>query len=324
MIKKLQYLNRVYKAYLTNQDSQLTFWHGTPEQNPDSLIDEIGPYYMPFSRKADYCAHLDGVGIPMLDYHGEVGLQYNPIAIAQYALGNFNQYLKSADQVRFDRFILAADWLVDNLEKNSHGIWIWNHYFDWEYRDTLYSPWYSALSQGQGISCLVRAHKETKSEKYLVAAEKAFSSFLVGVGQGGVTYQDENGFVWLEETIVDPPTHILNGFLWAMWGIYDYYLYTSDQGAKDLFEQGVNTLVTHLPDYDTGFWSLYEQSGTRMHMLASPFYHQLHIVQLLVMNRITGKVIFKEFAEKWEGYRENWFYRSFALIYKILFKLFYY
>jgi len=324
MIKKLSYLKRVYKAYLTKEDSQLTFWHGIPEVNPDSLIDEIGPYYMPFFTKADYTAFLDANGIPKLDYHGEVGLQYNPIAIAQYALGNYNHYLKGADPARFDKFLLAADWLVDNLEKNPKGVWVWNHYFDWEYRDTLYSPWYSALSQGQGISCLVRAHLETKNDKYLGAAEKALNSFLVELDQGGVTYQDQDGNVWLEETIVDPPTHILNGFLWAIWGIYDYYLYTSDSRAKALFNQGISTLVAHLPSYDTGFWSLYEHSGTRLFMLASPFYHQLHIVQLKVMNHITGIDIFKEFADKWEKYQKNWIYRSFALFYKVIFKIFYY
>jgi hypothetical protein len=203
-------------------------------------------------------------------------------------------------------------------------VWVWNHHFDWEYRDTLQSPWYSALSQGQGLSCLIRAHLETEEDKYLRSAEKALESFLVGVEKGGVVYRDQDGYLWLEETIVDPPTHILNGFLWAIWGLNDYYLYTDDPHAKNVFEEGVRTLIHHLPSYDTGFWSLYEHSGTRMHMLASPFYHQLHIVQLRVMERITGERIFAQFADTWENYRNNWFYRTFALIYKVVFKVLYY
>ena len=31
-------------------------------------------------------------GIPLLNYHGIIGKQYNPIAIAQYGLGNLNFY----------------------------------------------------------------------------------------------------------------------------------------------------------------------------------------------------------------------------------------
>ena len=324
MIKKLNYLRRIFKAYLSQEDSQLTFWHGTPEVNFDSVYDKIGPYYMPLSSKADYAAHLDENGIPMLDYHGAVGLQYNPIAIAQFGLGNYNLFTKTGETSRLDLFILAADWLVANLEQNQDGVWVWNHYFDWEHRDTLYSPWYSALSQGQGISCLIRAHQETGNENYLAAANNAFDSFLVQLDQGGVTYQDPKGYFWLEETIVDPPTHILNGFFWAIWGIYDYYIYTSDPRAKDLFDKGVKTLVANLPGYDTGFWSLYEKSGTRLFMLASPFYHQLHIVQLEVMHRITGIDVFMQFKDQWQSYRENRIFRYYALIYKAIFKIFYY
>lgn len=324
MIKKLNYFKRIYKAYLTGEDSQLTFWHGTPAVNQECKTDELGQYYMPFSGKADYQAHLDPGGIPMLDYHGTVGLQYNPIAIAQYALGNYNSYIRTSNSTRFDKFIAGADWLVDHLEQNAQGVWVWNHHFDWEYRDTLYAPWYSALSQGQGISCLVRTHQETGKEIYLKAAEKALGSFLVGIEGGGVVYHDQEDYLWLEETIVNPPTHILNGFLWAIWGLYDYYLYTSDPQAKKIFDDGVATLIHYLSSYDTGFWSLYEHSGTKMHMLASPFYHGLHIVQLRVMEKITGEKLFIQFADKWERYQSNLLYRYFALLYKAIFKVLYY
>ena len=45
-------------------------------------------------RRATLDAH-DADGIPLLDYHGNIGLQYNPIAIAQWGLGNFNLFLRS-------------------------------------------------------------------------------------------------------------------------------------------------------------------------------------------------------------------------------------
>ena len=45
---------------------------------------------------------------------------------------------------------------------------------------------------------------------------------------GGVTYTDREGYKWFEEAIVEPPTHVLNGFIWATWGVYDYFLHTGD------------------------------------------------------------------------------------------------
>jgi hypothetical protein len=302
----------------------LTFWHGEPQVNEQFEPGQLGQYYMPFIAKADYAGQYDEDGIPMLDYHGAVGLQYNPIAIAQYGLGNYNLFCRSGSADRRRKFLAVADWLVDNLEQNPKGLWVWNHHFDWEYRDKLKAPWYSALAQGQGISVLVRAHRATGEAAYQGAAEKVFETFLVSVKAGGVTYTDDRGYRWFEETIVDPPTHILNGFLWATWGIYDYVLHTGEGRAEHLFEAAVKTLVDHLPEFDIGFWSLYEQSGTRMKMLASPFYHSLHIVQLRVMHRLTGEETFSQYADQWQAYRDNRLKRNLALGYKALFKLLYY
>jgi hypothetical protein len=279
---------------------------------------------MLFAGKADYRGQYDSAGIPLLDYRGTLGLQYNPIAIAQYGLGNYNLFCRTREAERRRRFLAVADWLVSNLERNPAGLWVWNHHFDWEYRSPLKAPWYSALAQGQGISLLVRAHHETARAEYIDAAERAFASFLKSVDQGGVAYVDERGDVWLEEYIVSPPTHILNGFIWASWGVYDYFLVTREPRAQQLFEQAVRTLAANLQRYDAGFWSLYEQSGTWLKMLASPFYHHLHIVQLEVLYRLTGEVIFKRYSAQWDGYRQNRAKRTVALGYKVIFKLCYY
>ena len=320
----IKYLQRIFAAYLTGRKSQLTFWHGEPQVNENFVPGQLGEYYMPFLAKADYPGFYDDKGIPMLDYHGTVGLQYNPIAIAQYGLGNYNLYCRSGEKSRRSKFLNIADWLVENLEETPYGTRVWYHHFDWEYRDTLKAPWHSALAQGQGLSLLVRAHQETGNQRYLEAAAEALDTFKKDVKEGGVTYTDSKGHSWFEETIVDPPTHILNGFLWAAWGVYDYFLHTQDHEAGHLFNEAVKTLRDNLSRFDTGFWSLYEQSGTRMRMLASPFYHSLHIVQLRVMHKLTHEPVFKQFADKWETYRRSGIKRNAAFIYKAVFKLLYY
>lgn len=321
---RLQYYRRIFGAYLVPGRSQLTFWHDTPQANPNATTDKLGEYYMDFRAKADYSGHYDSHGIPMLDYHGEIGLQYNPIAIAQWGLGNYDLFPAASSQERKEKFLKASEWLCNHLEQNRWGVWIWSHHFDWDYRDTLKAPWYSGLAQGQGISLLVRAHRETANAEYLRAAKRAFTSFLLPTDKGGVTFTDEQGNLWFEEYIVSPPTHILNGFIWATWGVYDYFLATADPTAQDLFQLAVKTLLKNLARYDLGFWSLYEQSGTRLKMVASPFYHQLHIVQLRVMHRLTGEDQFARFADRWESYGRSRAKRTRALCYKSAFKLAYY
>jgi len=335
------YYRRIVSAYLGSGHSQLTFWHETPAINPRAFQDgalqdhgetgaparpsgQLGEYYMLFSEKADYAGQYDAHGIPMLDYRGAIGLQYNPIAIAQWGLANHNQFCQTREEIRAQKTRKAADWLCNHLEQNPHGLWVWNHHFDWDYRDTLKAPWYSGLAQGQGVSLLLRAHAHTREGKYLQAAERAFAALTRPISEGGVLFEDEEKNLWIEEYLVTPPTHILNGFIWALWGVFDFWRARGDSSAKGIFGRGVDTLVRNLHRYDTGYWSLYEQSGTRLKMLASPFYHQLHIVQLQVMARLTGEPEFANVAGCWESYSRRRTNRTRALIAKGAFKLFYY
>jgi len=322
------YYRRIFGAYLGSGRSHLTFWHETPEINPRACTNQLGEYYMLFREKADYSGHYDASGIPMLDYHGAIGLQYNPIAIAQWGLANFNLFRETGDDPRWQKTRKAADWLAANLEPNARGLWVWKHHFDWEYRDTLKAPWYSGLAQGQGVSLLLRAHAHTRThsndEKYQRAAEKAFVALTRPISDGGVLFEDDENNVWIEEYLVDPPTHILNGFMWALWGVFDFWLARADAPAKEIFDRGVQTLIHNLARFDTGYWSLYEQSGTRLKMLASPFYHQLHIVQLRVMSKLTDDARFAAIGERWERYARRPGNRTRALVEKTVFKLLHY
>ena len=322
------YYQRIFGAYLGPGRSQLTFWHEVPEINPRTTTDCLGEYYMLFRQKADYAGHYDPAGIPMLDYRGVISLQYNPIAIAQWGLANYNLFCQTNDEARWQKTLQAADWLAANLEQNAHGLWVWNHHFDWEYRDTLKTPWYSGLAQGQGVSLLLRVHAHTGSRKYQSAAQKAFVALKRPIAEGGVLFEDvsedKEKNLWIEEYLVNPPTHILNGFIWALWGVFDFWLACADASAKNIFDRGVETLIRSLPQFDTGYWSLYEQSGTRLKMLASPFYHRLHIVQLRVMSMLTGDARYEVVANRWEGYAHRRRNRTRALVEKSIFKLLHY
>src|SRR4029077_5605081 len=145
---RLKYYRRIVSAYLFPGQSQLTFWHDVPQVNPNAQIRDLGEYYMPFFEKADYSGKYDSASIPLLDYHGHIGLQYNPIAIAQWGLGNYNLFLRTQDPVRKQKLVLAATWLLNNLRQNKFGVWVWHYEFGWEYRTPLEAPWYSGLAQG--------------------------------------------------------------------------------------------------------------------------------------------------------------------------------
>lgn len=319
-MSRLSYWTRVIPAYVFRSKSQLAFWHQEPRIHDKLDTEHLGAYHMDFTQKAFYSLHLDSQGLPLLDYQGSIGKQYNPIAMAQYALGHFNLYLKNKNQDHGQKFLKAADWLLTHLKNNPDGVPVWMHDFDWEYQQTLKAPWYSGLAQGQGLSVLTRAFQETGEQKYMEAAARAYRSLTKDVQHGGVVYWDAHNDPWIEEYLVQPPTHILNGFIWALWGVRDYFLLTNDNQVRVFWEACLKTLEKNLHRFDTGFWSLYDLSEGSKNV-ASFFYHKLHIVQLEIMYGLTRMEIFLEYSRKWRDYSKrslNW-HRAF--IQKAIFKL---
>jgi hypothetical protein len=207
------------------------------------------------------------------------------------------------------------------MRPNTHGVRVWMHDFNWPYRQVLQAPWYSGLAQGSGLSLLVRAAKETNSARYADAAHVAFEPLRLHVDEGGVLVRDNEGDVWIEEYLVDRPSHILNGFMWALWGVYDYGQWTRCTDASHLWLQCVRTLDRRLAEFDTGWWSLYEARDGEREMLASRYYHTLHITQLRVMHRLTGIETFAEFAARFQAYLDRPSNRVQAFARKAIFKL---
>jgi hypothetical protein len=276
---------------------------------------------MRFAGKARYAGPIDPGGIPLLDYRGDIGRQYNPIAIAQYGLAKCNAWAAGGTSADRSAWIAAANWLERAMRPNAHGVRVWMHDFDWPYRQRLKAPWYSGLAQGNGLSMLVRAAQATGHDKYAAAAHRAFESLHLDVADGGVLVTDVNGDVWIEEYLVEPPSHILNGFIWALWGVYDYARWSSSSTAWDVWNRSLATLVNRLAEFDTGWWSLYEARDGGREMLASRYYHTLHITQLRVMHRLTGIDTFSAFADRFQGYLDRPSHRALAFGRKAIFKL---
>ncbi len=321
---RLDYWRRIASVYLLGAPSAVTFWHEKPAVSEGVDMHSLGAYYMTFADKARYTGPRDEKGVIKLDYHGSIGVRYNPIAVAQYGLAHWNLFLKTKDHRHLTEATAQADWLVGNLEENEKGVPVWKHRFAWRYAQELKPGWYSGLAQGSGISLLSRIYTATKDEKYRAAAQRAFRAFVTNVKDGGVQVKDEEGNLWLEEYIVKPPTHILNGFLWTLWGVWDYWLLTGDKVAHDLFDRCIATLKTNLPRYDIGFWSLYDLSEQNLKMVASPFYHHLHVVQLGVTHILTSEEVFGLYAKRWSRYALNPLYFGLAVAYKAFFKIFYF
>jgi hypothetical protein len=132
----------------------------------------------------------------------------------------------------------------------------------WEYLfrfDGGLPPWTSGLSQGTALQVLSRAWSRFKEPADLAAAQQALGVFqtppLAGVG-----VKTALGALYAEYTYA-PSDRILNGFVQALVGLYDYASITKDPLGLQLFEAGDAEARALVPRYDTGAWSMYDQFG---------------------------------------------------------------
>jgi hypothetical protein len=132
----------------------------------------------------------------------------------------------------------------------------------WEYMfqfDGGAPPWTSGLSQGTALQALSRAYSRFKEPAYLTAAQQALGIFRTPPPQG-VRVDTPAGAMYAEYTYA-PNDRILNGFVQALVGLYEYTSITKDPLGLALFEAGDSEARAIVPLYDTGAWSKYDQFG---------------------------------------------------------------
>ncbi|HWY18246.1 MAG TPA: D-glucuronyl C5-epimerase family protein [Solirubrobacteraceae bacterium] len=132
----------------------------------------------------------------------------------------------------------------------------------WEYMfhfDSGSPPWTSGLSQGTALQVLARAWSRFKEPAYLTAAQQALGIFQTAPSTG-VHVKTGAGAEYAEYTYA-PSDRILNGFIQADVGLYDYTSITHDPLGLRLFEEGDAEARAEVPHYDTGAWSMYDQYG---------------------------------------------------------------
>jgi heparosan-N-sulfate-glucuronate 5-epimerase len=177
-------------------------------------------------------------------------------------------------------------------------------------------PTYSALAQAQIASTFVRAYLATANSQH---AEIALAAVRPLVKEGG---SDLVSLTWagpvLEETPSSPPSHILNGWIYGLWGLWDVALGIGDEGAGQTYQASLNCLRQMLDNYDVGWWTRYSLYPHLLPDLAKPFYHRLHIDQVEVLYRLTGFDEFRSAARRWRRY-DNHISRIGAIAQKTMF-----
>lgn len=244
---------------------------GRPMTDPDCIVDLVGTYGIADRNTTTMVAHL--------------------------ALANWDAYIATGDPVYRDRFLRHT---VTLRERQTHGRWNW--LIEVPSRD-LKAPWISAMTQSLGVSVFLRAYQLTGEADYLERASAAMQWIGRSLSESGVASPASVGNWYEEYPNASRPSHVLNGHIWALFGIWDYFRVTNDANARRMFGEGIEALKAEIERYDLGYWIVYDQLN-RVDVV-NGFYVSFIVEQLKALFAITGDRMFQRLAMKWEGYQSN-------------------
>ena len=163
---------------------------------------------------------------------------------------------------------------------------------------------------------------------YLNAAINAVDLFKKNVTENGISAYFMGQYRFYEEFPTQPSLFVLNGFIYSLFGLYDlkqtlnllirnqklddslndYYLVKLNEIGQ-LFDEGIRSLKTMLPLFDTGSLSLYDLRHFTLQNqppnLARWDYHSVHINLLSHLNTILNDPNIDACVQRWITYMKG-------------------
>ena len=259
------------------------------------------PYALPEPREFFCKGPVDASGVRLSQRQGV--LRQHPVVQAQCGLELVEGFRASKDRAYLQRALKHAQRLVDTRVE-SRDAWWFPYPFDFRLYgradQVLPAPWYSGMAQGQALSLFVRLHQLTGEQKWRTAADATFASFLAppSASDPWVTFT-RDGWLWLAEYAdwpLERSQRVLNGHMFAMFGLYDYARLTRNPQARTLFDGSAAALAAHIgPGYRQPGWISWY---TLDQQITSAKYHGIHIGQLLDIAEMTGDRAFAAMADQ--------------------------
>lgn len=231
----------------------------------------------------------------------------HPVVTGQYAVSALDEWHITGEQLWLDRAVAAADHLIETKVERGDAWW-YVYPFDWTYYErTLTAPWYSGMAQGTSLSLFARlAEEQPDVERWRTAALHTWLSFRQSRSETEPWAKIiDNQQLWFEEYAGDqPPLLVLNGHIFALYGIYDYFMLTKDPEAALYFDGGATTVLLNMPKFRV-------PGGVTYYCVQADYcdspdwqnagYQAIHVKQLNKLADMTGDEQFREWADTLEA-----------------------
>lgn len=239
---------------------------------------------------------LDDNNVPLRNWKGK--LLYHPVFMIDHALHLLNVYEKEKDDAILKQIDNIANKIVGISVKYQDALWI-PYPFDFQLHgrnEMMQSTWYSAMSQGMALSLFSRLYRLTYIEEFLDVARALFKSFIISKEVSPffwVSCVDENSYLWLEEYPIETKDHhTLNGMIFAIFGLYDWFLINKGD-QHNLLAASITTIKENIEKFRVaGSMSYY----CLLHKVQDRYYHRVHAEQLLMLSKITNDNYFAEMS----------------------------
>ncbi|MBK7142652.1 MAG: hypothetical protein IPH75_11285 [bacterium] len=227
---------------------------------------------------------------------------YHPVFLCNRSLQFIAAFVRTNDSLFLRRAEKYASKLV-TLSQDFHGALFAPYSFDHEVHNQrrwlLKAPFHSGMAQGQMLGVMSRLALLTREQSYLDHSHQLFES-LTRIQQRDmpwVSRVDTAGYFWIEEfTLEGGVDQTLNGYIAALYGLYDYWNLTKDPRARRMWDASLTTLKRYLPEFcRTGIGSYYCLGH---HEGANDEYHRLHISMCRELHRLTGDEFYLEIARR--------------------------
>ncbi len=174
---------------------------------------------------------------------------------------------------------------------------------------------HSAMAQGVAASFATRLYEATHEKRYLTLANEFINCLRDRISYKDlptsarfVTFQDRSNYFWLEEYAGNnPPMQVINGNIFAIFGLYDYWRVTKDADVASLIKEAATTIDHYFPDFrNPGGVSWYGIRVQDNPLAMSKKYHMIVTAQLKVLASITQSDSFnKQSALLFKDYNQG-------------------
>jgi hypothetical protein len=239
----------------------------------------------------------DSNGIALFEWNGKY--YYHPGVLCKKASELAAAFYDSSDSLHLNVLLKYVHHLMSQSVEVDGAAYFpipFDYNVNQQEDGLLLAPWFSGMTQGVGLSAMIRTFLITGDSTYLDFSHKVFRTFqrLRGESEPWIAFTDSAGCYWIEEYPVWPPSMTLNGFIWAIYGVYEYFFFTGSKEAQEILVASLRSVRNYIPVFRRpGNPSFY---GLRFGHYA-PGYHMLHIDQLRFLEKMTDDSFFGGWAD---------------------------